>query len=323
MSADYYKDPSYSTFNIQAAGHNTLLVNGNPESQVLPGNAVFGVVPAFTHTLLGKQASLVQTDLSAAYGGSVQRYTRSLFFQAGGPLVVIDDVSAASPQVFTQVWHPEQKASLYPAPRNGFRLSDGEMDVDVRAFADGSLTTTQSLSPLPLVDYEKAEHGLIQRPVQFEISDTSPRANETIVTLIEPHDHPQAVESAAKWEMTAKDSTLFMTDSGVEIQRSRTAAGCRQITAWWRDGGLLLCAMHYEDRRFDAGFSSDYPIDVQVVWDEDGGVHIEIEAARLTALTLRNFRAVSQVPSGDNRAVSIRAGHTSMRLQYVDKRERN
>lgn len=323
--ADYYKDPSYSTFNIQAVGHNTLLVNGNPASQALPGNAVFGVAPVFTHALLGQQASLVQADLSAAYGGSVQRYTRSLFFQVGGPLVVIDDVSAASPQVFTQVWHPKQQASLYPAPRNGFRLSDGKMDVDVRAFADGSLTTTQSLSPLPLVAYEKAEHGLIQRPVQFEISDTSPRGNETIVTLIEPHDHPQDVESAAKWMTTANASTLFMADSAVEIQRSRMDAGCRQITAWWRDGGLLLCAKHYEDRHFDAGFSSDDPIDVQLVRDGDRSVRLEIEAASLTALTLRNFRAVSQTPCGvregclskDSRVLSIPAGHTSMRLRYV------
>jgi len=329
--ADYYKDPSYSTFNIQAVGHNTLLVNGNPASQVLPGNAVFGVAPRFTHTLLGRQASLVQADLSAAYGGSVQRYTRSLFFQEGGPLVVIDDISAASPREFTQVWHPQQQASLFPAPRNGFRLSDGTTEVDVRAFADGSLTTTQSLSPLPLVDYEKAEHGLIQRPVQFEISDTSPRANETIVTLIEPHDHPQEVESAAKWVMTASASTLVMTGSGVEIQRSRTDAGCRQITAWWRDGDLLLCATHYEDRHFDAGFSSDRPIDVQLMRDGDGSVRVEIEAAKPTALTLQNFQEVSQTPCGvgagcstrDTRAVSIPMGHTSMRLRYVDKRERN
>ena len=329
--ADYYKDPSYATFNIQAVGHNTLLVNGNPASQVLPGNAVFGVAPKFTHTLLGRQASLVQADLSAAYGGSVQRYTRSLFFQAGGPLVVIDDVSAASPQVFTQVWHPKQQVTLCPAPRNGFRLTDGAMDVDVRAFANGSLTTTQGLSPLPLVAYEKAEHGLIQRPVQFEISDTSPRANETIVTLIEPHDRPQEMESAAKWVTTANASTLFMTSSGVEIQRLRTDAGCRQITAWWRDGSLLLCGMHYEDRHFDAGFSSDRPIDVQLVQDEHGSVRVEIEAASLTALTLRNFRAVRQTPCGvregcssrNSQVVSIRAGRTSMRLRYVDRRGRN
>lgn len=329
--ADYYKDPSYSTFNIQAVGHNTLLVNGNPASQVLPGNAVFGVAPTFTHTLLGRQASLVQADLSAAYGGSVERYTRSLFFQAGGPLVVIDDVSAASPRKFTQVWHPEQQASLYPAPRNGFRLSDGTTEVDVRAFANGSLTTTQSLSPLPLVDYEKAEHELIRPPVQFEISDANPRANETIVTLIEPHDHSQEVESAAKWVTTANASTLVMTGSGIEIQRSRTDAGCRQITAWWRDGGLLLCATDYKERHFDAGFSSDRPIDVQLMRDGDGIVRVEIEAAKPTALTLRNFQAVSQMPCGvragcssrDTRVVSIPMGHTSMRLRYVDKRERN
>jgi len=326
--ADYYKDPSYSTYNIQAAGHNTLLLNGDGESQVIPGNAVFGKAPIFTHSLIGRQASLVQADLKTAYGEKVERYTRSLFFVTGGPLVVIDDVKTRMPQRFIQIWHPKQAATLSDPEQNAVRFSDGHAALDMRAYAVGKITTMAHPSPMPLAEYEKAEEGVIERPIQIEISDVGSSNGETIVTLIRPRDDSDVHRVEPTWTANDDTSILRIGDAGVQIDGDRYMSenkSCKQVLAWWRTGSSLVCGMQYEDRRYHAGLSANHPIDLELERGESGEMNFEIHALEPTELMLHNLSlankadctGVSNCSESGAQAMHVQAGHTTLHLRYV------
>ena len=325
--ADYYKDPSYPTFNIQAIGHNTLLVDGDEQSQILPGNAVFGMSPSITHSLIGESASLVQADLTSAYNGTLQRYTRSLFYQTNGPLIVIDDVRSDQPHRFSQVWHPKHKIAAFDPSSNAFTMTDGREQVEVKAFGTSDISTNEIPSPLPLVSYEKAEHELIERPMRFEASTLKPSRTATIMTIIMPKEDRSGTQLAPVWEETPESATLRVGDSGVcvdyETWKSQ-AVIARPVFAWWRGGGLLINGTRYEDQTLDEAISADHPIDMSLTREKDGVVNVEIDALNATSLELHNLKTVKgascNAATGPNKClhptIAIASGHSSLQLRH-------
>ena len=205
--ADYYKDPFYLTFNIQAIGHNTLLVDSNPESQILAGNDILGAAPRFTHTLFSDQASIVQTDLTSVYQ-SLTHYVRTLIHFVNGPTIVLDDVASATPRTFTAIWHPEQEIAAFTPEDNRLLLSHESDQLEFRAFADTAITFTLQPSPFPLAAYERSEHGPIHASTQLEVSTIKPSTEALLVTVLDPHSG-EAHAPEATWKL--EGSTRILT----------------------------------------------------------------------------------------------------------------
>jgi hypothetical protein len=95
--SDYYKDPYYGSYFTQAAGHNTVLVNGNPESQSWPDTKQFKALntfPRITDSLTSEFFDGVGSDLSSVYAQWLSRYTRRIVFLKPYYFVVFDDLQA-------------------------------------------------------------------------------------------------------------------------------------------------------------------------------------------------------------------------------------
>ncbi len=93
--SDYYKDPYYATFFTQAVGHNTVLVDGNPESQVIPDTPQFKALndyPRITDSITSEFYDGVGSDLSSVYPDRIERYTRRMVFLKPNYFVVYDDL---------------------------------------------------------------------------------------------------------------------------------------------------------------------------------------------------------------------------------------
>ena len=93
--SDYYKDPYYDTFFTQAAGHNTLLVDGNPASQDIADTAQFAALnrhPRITDATLSPFYDAVGSDLTPVYRGRLESYTRRLAYMKPDYLIVFDRV---------------------------------------------------------------------------------------------------------------------------------------------------------------------------------------------------------------------------------------
>jgi hypothetical protein len=114
--SDYYKDPYYDTFFTQAAGHNTLLVDGNPASQEIADTAQFAALdrhPRITDTTLSPFYDAVGSDLTSVYRGRLVSYTRRLAYIKPDYLVVFDRVRARDrPARLTWRLHVPAKSGL-------------------------------------------------------------------------------------------------------------------------------------------------------------------------------------------------------------------
>ncbi|HTK38329.1 MAG TPA: heparinase II/III family protein [Pyrinomonadaceae bacterium] len=95
--SDYYKDPYYATYFTQAAGHNTVLVDGNDESQTFPDTPEFAALdryPRITDSLTSEFHDEAGSELSSVYDGKLSRYTRRVVFVKPNYFVVFDDIKS-------------------------------------------------------------------------------------------------------------------------------------------------------------------------------------------------------------------------------------
>lgn len=182
--ADYYKDPSYQTYVTQAAGHNTLLIDGNWQSQHLPGNREIGTYPRITGSYLGKQADIVCADLTAAYDDQVKRYERSLVSLKHGTLLVIDRVRSSQAHRYAVLWHPLQTVTQQNTAQASFVMSRLETQKVVRVFGSGPVEMARWEAPLPLTSYTAAETQPVKKPVVMQFSMTAPAREASFVSVV-------------------------------------------------------------------------------------------------------------------------------------------
>jgi hypothetical protein len=182
--ADYYKDPNYPTYNIQAIGHNTILVDSDPESQAVAGNMVFGKYPSMRQLASKDGIQIVSADLSAVYP-QVRSYIRTLIYRKGGALVVMDQIRSNGPHRFSQIWHPEQPIAAFDLQKNVVRMQAQNDGVEMQMFSTTAMILGQSKGPLPLSSYEKAERDPVQKPMIIEYQ-SGLVDSLTILTVIQP-----------------------------------------------------------------------------------------------------------------------------------------
>ena len=114
--SDYYKDPYYATFFTQAVGHNTVLVDGNPESQILPDTPQFAALndyPRITDSVTSEFYDGVGSDLSSVYPERIERYTRRIVFLKPHYFVIYDDLKTrGEPAQFDLLLHLPNRAGI-------------------------------------------------------------------------------------------------------------------------------------------------------------------------------------------------------------------
>jgi hypothetical protein len=103
--ADYYRDPNYPTYFMQAPGHNTVLVDDDPFSQ--PGEdgrywKALAHYPRFTAHVLSPAVDYLSAELADAYGGVLSQFRREFVFLKPDALIVSDELRA--PNAHTYQW---------------------------------------------------------------------------------------------------------------------------------------------------------------------------------------------------------------------------
>lgn len=118
--SDYYKDPYYATFFTQAVGHSTLLVDGNPESQLIgdtPQFAALNNYPLITDSVTSDFYDALGSDLSAVYNGRLSRYTRRVVFVKPYYFIIYDDLETrGSPAHFDWLLHLPDRTRIKQSP---------------------------------------------------------------------------------------------------------------------------------------------------------------------------------------------------------------
>jgi hypothetical protein len=111
----YYANLDYLIYNIQAIGHNVLLVDHDPESQTPAhydnGIAALHTWPRMVHSFAGKVADASEADLTSVYKNKLKSYKRTLLYTKTGPLFLFDQVKSNSSEGHVYDW-------LFHAPQN-------------------------------------------------------------------------------------------------------------------------------------------------------------------------------------------------------------
>ena len=324
--ADYYKDPSYLNYVTQAAGHNVLLVDGNPMSQTLPGNRVVGPYPFFAQHWIGENIDAVEADLQSAYGGTLQAYRRWVIAPHHDPVIIVDHVVSSAPHRFTTLWHPAQTPlvntqSVAPS----YRIGSPDRPWVLFSFSSAPITSLVTRGPLPLADYERAETQIVERPFELRVSTQSPSTTASLITVLDPL--PSTTDDAkisphsifARFDKDEEVVVAGEAELRLRVRNSET----RPLLAFSASGTLLLLeATQWQDE--SRSVRSTVPVDLE--WSHDGqGSVLRLRAASAGSLLLHGFgqhaqclgNASCSVDSGVAAplALSFLAGQNSWRLK--------
>lgn len=131
----YYDDPVYRTHAIQPVSHNTILLDGNPQSQRVGDPA--GFAPGLSDQARLARAfdagvfALAAGDLTGVYGESVRHVRRFVVFLKPRTILLVDDVATSGAEadvslLFHAVWRKDWRLEGASA-----RVIKGERSLDV------------------------------------------------------------------------------------------------------------------------------------------------------------------------------------------------
>jgi hypothetical protein len=242
--SDYYKDPYYATFFTQAVGHNTVLVNGDPESQAIADTAQFRALdgyPRITDALLSDAYDAVTSDVAAVYKGRLSRYTRRLVFMKPHYLLVHDDLQVSGPPA-TFDW------LLHLPDRSGVTVSAGQAAYAGRnaALAVRSLLPGASFDiregRLPFATLAaRTPEPVPAQPVYLDLRTAQPASSHQFLVALVPARTRDAATAAADRTMTISQAPwqgVHTTRGGstdVVLFRTGVAKGAGRYRDWTVD----------------------------------------------------------------------------------------
>jgi hypothetical protein len=149
--ADYYKDPYYDSYFKQAAGHNTVLVDGDPASQEVADTLAFPALhqyPKITSVITSMDFDAVTSELRQVYRGRLKHFTRRLAFIKPDCLIVYDELVPAERESFGWLLHLPDVSHIKTEP-NTATYKGAKASLAVRFLSPDALKLNVTEGHLP------------------------------------------------------------------------------------------------------------------------------------------------------------------------------
>lgn len=218
--SDYYKDPYYATFFTQAIGHNTILVDGNPESQTISDTPQFKALddyPRITDSITSEFFDGVGSELSSVYQNRLERYVRRLVFVKPFYFVVFDDLKArGNPAKFDFLLHLPNRPGIKTETSAAIYIGE-KASLGVRFFSpdEAKLSIENGRIPYPVFSARTPAETPLQ-PAYLDFKSSKPSSATQFLTAIVP----------AKTESSARGLINQMTElEGENLRGIRVARG--------------------------------------------------------------------------------------------------
>ena len=185
----YYNDPHYATYFTQAIGHNTVLVDGNPESQSIadtPQFAALNAYPKITDAVTSEFYDAVGSDLVSVYRERLSRYMRRIVFVKPHYFVVFDDLAVSGePAKFDWLLHLPDRSRLTTTTGLALYKAD-KAALAVRALTPAATAVTVRDGHLPYATFATSTPKTIPRqPAFLDLQTAQPaRAVQFLVALV-------------------------------------------------------------------------------------------------------------------------------------------
>lgn len=186
--SDYYKDPYYATYFTQAVGHNTVLVDGNPESQTIADTRQFAALdryPRITDAITSDFYDAVESEMSSVYRGKLDHFTRRIIFIKPHYFLICDDLAAkAEPTRFDWLLHLPDRARIKTLP--GLALYTGDkaaLAVRMLMPASAELHVRDGHIPYPI--FANGTPPVVPpQPAFLDLRTAPTRATQFLVALV-------------------------------------------------------------------------------------------------------------------------------------------
>lgn len=247
--SDYYKDPYYATFFTQAVGHNTILVDRNPESQSIADTQQFKALnryPRISDSITSEFYDGLSSDLASVYQDRLSSYQRRIVFVKPYYFVVFDDLKANGKSAqFDFLLHLPNRDKLkvegLTATYRGEKSS-----LAVRSFApDGArLTVENGRIPYHVLAARTPAETPAQ-PAYLAFKTVKPMSETQFLTALVPARHENAAQSLTRemTEITGENLQGIRVDRGNEMDLVifRSGSGIQTIRQgdWSTDAATL------------------------------------------------------------------------------------
>ena len=142
---NYYRNLYYRQFYIQPIAHNTVLLNGYPESQSIADfdNDIeaLGSFPKITSCFTGATIDAVEGDLTCVYKERLTTFRRSFVFVKPDYLIMFDDLASPDNERFTWIFHADGEKSM-TVNGSTITISRPEAQLRMEVLAPNNLTHT-------------------------------------------------------------------------------------------------------------------------------------------------------------------------------------
>ena len=235
--ASYYTDPHFVDYFTQAAGHNTLLIDGDPFSQSALTAKYWAAQdhPSFVGSLLATSFDYLSTDLTTAYDGRLQSYKRDFVFLKPDILIIHDRVAALQPHRFSWLLHTPVGSHL-KADIGSAYIRTGHAVASVTAAGANNLWTTQD-TPISIAVFKNLDKQHIDIPQELVLTSPQQSISEFIVGM----KFKSGTTSKPQLESWTQDAGEGL--RAVEGQPSavvfRTGNGALRIADWSTDGSIF------------------------------------------------------------------------------------
>jgi hypothetical protein len=310
--ANYYTDPRYPDYFTQAAGHNTLLVDGNPFSQAAiasrywPGFAT----PHFTSRLLADGIDYLAADLTSAYDGALEHYEREFLFLKPGVLIVRDRVRSSTPHVFSFLLHSPADSKITTSGASAV-FQAKKAAAEVTATGDNATWTVTTI-PVQSTLFTDLDHQHINPRQEIVLSSEKTAATQFLAGMT--FMRGAATSQSALKPLSSANSIGFAAGAN-EVPRVvfRTHPGALVLGPLSTDGEALALNTGGEDLALGAKevqldgrafLRADEPVDI--VWQHaTAALEIHVFAAENTTLEVSAENAPTSV-TVDGKAISVR-----------------
>jgi hypothetical protein len=215
----YYNDPYYATFFTQAIGHNTVLVDGNPESQSVadtPQFAALDAYPKITDAVTSEFYDAVSGDLTPVYQGRLNRYMRRIVFVKPHYFVVFDDLAAiGEPAKFDWLLHMPDRSRITASSGLAVYRSD-KASLVVKSLAPSEAGIEVRDGRLPYATFATSTPKTTPpQPVFLDLQTTKPVSATQFLVALAPARTSDAARSIANQLTAVRGARLV----GVRAER--------------------------------------------------------------------------------------------------------
>ncbi len=238
----YFGDENYDHISTQTIAHNSVLVNGQGQSNDLAGK---GAITAFFNS---PHYVFFAGDASTAYGPALNRFRRDVLYLRPDVFVMADELHAPTPSAWSWVLNTFDAPRIDSAAREFTVTQRGEQLVGRHVFPEKLSYTSSNERKYPLLTKQWTRYTEAFPEPWRMMATTEKLASADFLTLLQTVDTKQPQASRVKLVrslQTATTSALSLDEADgredVLMRRKQDGLGTKELAAWdLRSDGRVL-----------------------------------------------------------------------------------